>query len=118
MNTLSFFGLIALIIGRLIIFIIATEYWWNKKSRSHWLWVVGIGSWVIAGILPIIRDIVIDQMISDLLITLNSGFSALSLVLVMSGFLCYYNLINLKYIWLYSIFFLFNTNHNHFRKFK
>ncbi len=104
MNSIALFGLLILILGRLIMLIVAIEYWLRQKTRSHGLYLLGIGSWIVTGILPILGDNIVDVFITDLLVALNIGFSALSLVLFMSGFLCYYNLINLKFIWIYSLF--------------
>ena len=104
MNSLAFFGVIVLTIGRLLIFIIAIEYWFRHKSRSHALYLIGAGSWVFAGILAILADIIVDPLIAEMLTGLNTGFSAIGFVFFMSGFLSYYNLINLRFIGIYGIF--------------
>ncbi|OLS26689.1 MAG: hypothetical protein HeimC3_07910 [Candidatus Heimdallarchaeota archaeon LC_3] len=90
MNILTSYSLIILIGLRFIGLTNGTEFFRNTKEQRFILLITGWVSWIVAGVIPIMADLVIDTYQKELLLLMNIIFFSIGVVLLLSSIISYF----------------------------
>ncbi|MFX0013036.1 MAG: hypothetical protein ACFFB2_04345 [Promethearchaeota archaeon] len=103
MNLLVIYNLILLTMIRIIGLGLSIEFFINLRKKRFIAPIAGWGCWVIAGILPIIADILPSEFVTEVLLLINAILDVEGLILIFLGILSYIRFVPGKIMFLVSL---------------
>jgi PAS domain S-box-containing protein len=96
MNELVVFSLIVLIFFRMIGIIISIDFYLRLKKERFRLFTLAWFTWIIAGISPILSNIIENDLVSQSLIVSNAVFISMGALFIIMGVISYFRHISIR----------------------
>lgn len=90
MNELVVLGILILIFIRIIGLIVSVDFYYDTKSKTYIIFIIGWSLWIISGIFPLLYQLENNQSQKEFFLLMNYIFGPLSLLVLLTGLSSFY----------------------------
>jgi len=90
MNELLVLGILILFFIRIIGLIVSVDFYYDTKSKTYIIFIIGWSLWIISGIFPLLYQLANNQSQKEFYLLMNYIFGPLSLLILLTGLSSFY----------------------------